>query len=73
MSNVKSVFASKINWFVVITTFGDILALTEFKNVVPAGWMPYIILGQGVVGIVLRNFFSGQPTTQFAANRYQCR
>lgn len=71
MNNLKSVWASKINWFLVLTTIADILALTEFKAVISPEIMVYIVLAQAVLGLIIRNFFTSQPTTRFAAERYQ--
>lgn len=70
---IKSMWASKINWFVVLSTIADILALTEFKDVLPSGTIVYLVLAQAVVTIIIRNFFTSQPTTQFSANRLMRR
>lgn len=71
MNNTKSVWLSKINWFVTLTTIADILALTEFKAVISADTMIWVVLIQAIITLILRNFFSGQPTTNYAARRYQ--
>lgn len=64
---VKSPLSSKINWVVVIMTVAQILALTEFREVVPASWVKGMIMIEAILLLVLRNFFTSKPTTEYGA------
>lgn len=58
----KPMYLSKTVWFNLITTALDILALTEFRGLVPPKWSPYLALGQAVGNILLRRLSSGAVT-----------
>jgi hypothetical protein len=57
--DTKAWYASKTVWFNVIATVLDILSLTQFGDVIPHAWAPYIALAQGAGNIVLRRLSSG--------------
>lgn len=62
-------FTSVTNWTNFIITIVGILSLPELKAVVPEYTLPYIVLAIGILNLLLRNFRTSEPTTQFAARR----
>lgn len=54
-------YASKTLWFNAITFILAIFALTEFKNLIPPSWTPYILLANAVGNLILRTFFTVGP------------
>jgi hypothetical protein len=67
MSDTKSPLSSKINWTVVIATIIQILALTQFRDVIPEGWIKWIIVVEAILLLVFRNFFTSKPTTEYGS------
>lgn len=71
MKDTKNPFLSLTNWSNAIITLIGVLSLPELKDVVPLSWLPYILLAVGVLNLILRNFFTSKPTTEFAAKMNQ--
>jgi hypothetical protein len=65
----KNPLTSKTNWLNFITFVIGILVLPEFGQVIPVTWTPYVVLSVAVLNLVLRNFFTAEPTTQIAARK----
>ena len=59
----KPWYASKTLWFNAVTFVLAILALSEFKSLVPDTWTPYILLVNAIGNLVLRTFFTVGPIT----------
>jgi hypothetical protein len=65
----KSIYLSKLNWIAIVTTAIGFLSMPELKDVVPAKWLPFILVVIGFLNLIVRNFFTSKPTTEFAAER----
>ena len=65
-SDIKSPFASLLNWTALITTTIGFLSMPEFKQIIPAEWLPYILAFIGFLNLVMRNFLTSKPTTEIA-------
>jgi hypothetical protein len=66
---IKSPLLSKTNWVAIITIVIAVLNMTEFQSLFGANGLKYAMLAVGVLTLILRNFFTNQPTTEIAANK----
>ena len=57
----KAIVVSKLVWVNLILTLIAVLDLVQASPVVPPEFLPYIVLGVGVLNIVLRIWFTEQP------------
>ena len=66
----KPFYSSKTFWWNVITFTLGLVSLTQFQDIIPKSWTPYILLVNAVGNMILRLFFTNGPTTttQSAAN-----
>ena len=55
---MKPVLASKTVWASLAAIIAGVLAVPEILAVIPLAWMPYLLAANGVIGIVLRVFFT---------------
>ncbi len=69
INHMKSIIQSKVVWLNTITLILGILALPEFTQVLPTIALPYILLTNAILNLILRMFFTNQPITQFAKGK----
>jgi len=57
----KHILTSKMVWFNLIYTLGEVILLV--KDIVPVAYVPYVMALQGTINIVLRVWFTNTTLT----------
>jgi hypothetical protein len=60
---MKALHLSKTVWFNIITFILLVLAMPEFISIIPSSWLGPIAFAAGIGNLMLRVFFTSQPTS----------